>query len=147
MFRPVVVVDGGIVGSWTHDRGKRRSVIRAVSFEALDAASQRRLEEEVADIGRFLGDEASVEVATAGWVPGGVGSGLLVATLLMILLGRRCPALVVRFRPRADLLPGCINGAARWLSLGDRRPLDDRRPGLHGALGQTAPSSRRRLGS
>lgn len=89
-FRPVVVVDGWVVSTWTHDRDKRRSAIRAVPSEALDAASQRRLEE-AADIGRFLGEETRVEVATAGWVPGGVGSGLLVATLLMILLRRRCP--------------------------------------------------------
>ena len=55
MIRPVVLVDGQVVGTWTLDRARR--TLRVAAFGELPAPVRRPIAIEVADVGRFLGLE------------------------------------------------------------------------------------------
>lgn len=52
MIRPVVLVDGGVVGTWAVDRA--RAAVRVAPFGELPAVARRRIDAEVADVRRFL---------------------------------------------------------------------------------------------
>jgi hypothetical protein len=62
-IHPAVVVDGRVVGTWRLDSGAGDRLTVAVEpFEPLDGALPG-LEDEAADLGRFLGAAATLSVA------------------------------------------------------------------------------------
>jgi hypothetical protein len=60
MIRPVVLLDGRVVGTWALTRAKGR--VTVTPFTRITAAVRAGVEAEVADIGRFLGAELEVAV-------------------------------------------------------------------------------------
>jgi len=62
-IHPAMVVDGRIAGTWKLRRGRGRASVVVDPFEPLRRARLAELEAEVADVGRFLGDEADLEIA------------------------------------------------------------------------------------
>jgi hypothetical protein len=60
MIRPVVLLDGRVVGTWALTRSKGR--VTVTPFTRITAAVRAGVEAEVADIGRFLGAELEVAV-------------------------------------------------------------------------------------
>jgi hypothetical protein len=63
--QPAVLVDGRVLGTWKQDRRKDRLVVHVLPFEALAAAAEEGLEAEAADVGRFLGVDAELQVGKA----------------------------------------------------------------------------------
>jgi hypothetical protein len=59
-IHPTVVVDGRIVGTWRQRRQGNALTVTVRPFERLDSGLLRYLEAEAADVGRFLGVEASL---------------------------------------------------------------------------------------
>ena len=60
IIRPTVVRAGTVVGTWKPDRRGRTLAIRVQPFGRLSSPAMGAVEEEVADIGRFLGVEAAM---------------------------------------------------------------------------------------
>ena len=60
IIRPTLMVDGKIAGVWTRKRTSRGIAITVTPFEDLPPEVTPGLEEEAADIGRFLGAEATL---------------------------------------------------------------------------------------
>ncbi|MDS0294016.1 winged helix DNA-binding domain-containing protein [Halogeometricum luteum] len=54
IIRPTIVRDGVVVGTWRLDRSRATSAVEVTSFDELDTDA---LDEEVADVGRFLDEE------------------------------------------------------------------------------------------
>jgi hypothetical protein len=54
MLRPALLVDGRAVGTWSLKSYRRRIEILIEPFQRLDSAILPELENEVADLGRFL---------------------------------------------------------------------------------------------
>ena len=54
MFRPTIVVDGEVVGTWGRKAGARGTTVELAAFEALSARDRDRLAAEVDRFGRFL---------------------------------------------------------------------------------------------
>ena len=54
-FRPTILVDGRVVATWTRKRVGRKLSITVSPFEALSDEVRAGIDEEVEDIGRFLG--------------------------------------------------------------------------------------------
>ncbi len=61
-IHPTVVVDGRVVGKWGQQRKRDQLVITVEAFEPLDRAVLPGLEAEAADVGRFLGVDATLAV-------------------------------------------------------------------------------------
>lgn len=55
MFRPTLVADGEVVGTWTRRTGAREVALELAPFGPLDAATRSGLEAAAARYGRFLG--------------------------------------------------------------------------------------------
>jgi hypothetical protein len=62
-IHPAVVVDGRIAGIWKLRRGRGRASVLVEPFEPLRRERLADLEAEVADVGRFLGAEADLEIS------------------------------------------------------------------------------------
>jgi hypothetical protein len=60
MIRPVVLLDGGVVGTWALDRAKGH--VSVTPFGAFRPALRRQVEAEIADVGRFLERTLTTEV-------------------------------------------------------------------------------------
>ena len=60
IVRPVITVDGKIVGTWSSKRSGKRLAVTLEPFTELDRELEDALAEEVADIGRFEGLEAAI---------------------------------------------------------------------------------------
>jgi hypothetical protein len=60
MVQPALLVDGRVVGTWRQQRRRDRLTVRVEPFGPLDRAVQRALDAEAADLGRFLGAEATL---------------------------------------------------------------------------------------
>jgi hypothetical protein len=63
---PALVIDGTIAGIWNLDRSGRRAVIRLEAFRSLGSVEKKGLQEEAADIGRFLDAPAEVKFLSLG---------------------------------------------------------------------------------
>ncbi len=63
MIRPVVLLDGRVIGSWALARAKGRLAV--TPFEPFSAAVRRQVESEAADVGRFLDRELTLELEPA----------------------------------------------------------------------------------
>jgi hypothetical protein len=61
MIRPVVLLDGAVIGTWALDRAKNRLAVSP--FDPLSPSVRRRLDAEAEDVGRFLDRELSIDVA------------------------------------------------------------------------------------
>jgi len=59
VIRPTVLADGRVVGQWSLDRAKGR--VTLTPFEAWPRTLRSRVEGEVADVGRFLDLDLSIE--------------------------------------------------------------------------------------
>lgn len=57
MIRPVVLSDGGVVGTWAYRRRGRSHAVEVEPLRTLTPAEREGLAAEVADIGRFLGTD------------------------------------------------------------------------------------------
>lgn len=55
---PVVLVDGRVVGVWSHERKGARLSVRVTPFHEVPPALRTRVREEAEDLGRFLGVHA-----------------------------------------------------------------------------------------
>jgi Winged helix DNA-binding domain len=62
IVHPAVLVDGQVVGTWKSQRQKNHLDVRIEPFDPLAPELQSGLEAEVADIGRFLGVQVSLQV-------------------------------------------------------------------------------------
>ncbi|MDQ3571837.1 MAG: winged helix DNA-binding domain-containing protein [Actinomycetota bacterium] len=60
VLRPTILVDGRFVGVWSQKRSGKAIRIALAPFEGFDEAWLPAIEEEIADIGRFEGGEASL---------------------------------------------------------------------------------------
>jgi hypothetical protein len=60
IVRPAITVDGAHVATWSSKRSGRRLRVTVEPFEPLNAATERAIEAEVADIGRYEGLGASL---------------------------------------------------------------------------------------
>ena len=60
MVQPALLVDGRVAGTWRRQRRRERLTVQVEPFEPLDRAVMPGLEAEAADLGRFLGAEATV---------------------------------------------------------------------------------------
>ncbi|MBS4101016.1 winged helix DNA-binding domain-containing protein [Tsukamurella paurometabola] len=58
VFKPIVVVDGEIVGTWSRKATAKTVTVTIEPFTRITAATKRRLEGPVRDYGRFLGTAA-----------------------------------------------------------------------------------------
>jgi hypothetical protein len=65
-IQPTVVVDGQVVGIWRQRRARERLTIDIEPFRALDPAVLPHLEQEAADVGRFLGIDAGLQLREPG---------------------------------------------------------------------------------
>jgi hypothetical protein len=63
MVQPALLVDGRVLGTWRQQRRRDRLAVEVEPFEPLDRALLPAVEAEAADLGRFLGAEATVAVA------------------------------------------------------------------------------------
>jgi Winged helix DNA-binding domain len=63
MIRPVVLLDGAVAGTWALDRAKGH--VTVTPFGRFTRATGRAVEAEVADVGRFLDRELSLELQPA----------------------------------------------------------------------------------
>lgn len=61
-IHPTVMVDGRVVGKWGQERKRDRLVVTVRAFEPLQPAVLPGLEAEAADVGRFLGVDATLAV-------------------------------------------------------------------------------------
>jgi hypothetical protein len=61
MIRPVILLDGRVVGTWAVQRAKRQLTVRP--FGSLSRAAWRGVEAEAADVGHFLGTELELDIA------------------------------------------------------------------------------------
>jgi Winged helix DNA-binding domain len=61
--QPSLLVDGRVLGTWRQQRLRDRLAVEVEPFEPLDRALLPGIEAEAADLGRFLGTEATVAVA------------------------------------------------------------------------------------
>ena len=62
VFRPTVLVDGRVVGTWTLDAGRG---LRVQALEPMTSATDRAVRRDAADVCRFLGmADAEVVIAT-----------------------------------------------------------------------------------
>ncbi|MFQ5920265.1 MAG: winged helix DNA-binding domain-containing protein [Thermoplasmata archaeon] len=59
----VVLVNGRVAGIWTQKARATRLTVTVEAFEPLDGVVRQAVEEEAADLGRFLGEEAEVVFA------------------------------------------------------------------------------------
>ena len=57
ILRPAVIRGGRVVGTWSLRRGSRRGQIRVRALARASTADREALNEEVKDVGRFLGVE------------------------------------------------------------------------------------------
>jgi Winged helix DNA-binding domain len=62
IIHPTVVVDGRVVGTWRQARTRAGQRVEVEAFEPLRAAVLAGIEEEVADLGRFLGVPSELAV-------------------------------------------------------------------------------------
>lgn len=60
VFKPMVVVDGEIVGTWSRKATAKAVTVTVEPFTRITAAAKRRLAGPVEDYGRFLGREATL---------------------------------------------------------------------------------------
>jgi hypothetical protein len=60
IIRPTVLLDGRVVGRWDIQTGRDTVTVRAYPFTDWTPPVREALEEEVADIGRFLGRPATL---------------------------------------------------------------------------------------
>ncbi len=60
VFKPMVVIDGEIVGVWSRRTTSKAVTVTIEPFTRIAAAAKRRLAEPAADYGRFLGLEAKL---------------------------------------------------------------------------------------
>jgi hypothetical protein len=60
-----VVADGRIVGTWAQTRRRHEITVAVTPFGRLDPALLPGLEAEAADLGRFQGMQAALQVASA----------------------------------------------------------------------------------
>ncbi len=60
VFKPMIVVDGEIVGTWSRRATTKKVTVALEPFSALSASAKRRLAGPVRDYGRFLGLEATL---------------------------------------------------------------------------------------
>jgi hypothetical protein len=65
-IQPAVLVDGRVLGTWKQQRKKDRLVVAVEPFEALPKQAEAALEAEAADVGRFLGADAELQVGRPG---------------------------------------------------------------------------------
>ncbi len=62
IVHPTMLVDGQVVGTWKSKRVKDQVVVIVEPFEQVAPGVHERIEAEVEDIGRFLGEEVRLEV-------------------------------------------------------------------------------------
>jgi hypothetical protein len=60
VIRPTLLVDGCAAGTWKTERSRDGLVIIVESFEDLGSGVTRALEDQVQDLGRFLGEETAL---------------------------------------------------------------------------------------
>jgi hypothetical protein len=60
IIRPAITVDGQIVGTWSSKRSGKRLAVTIEPFEALPAAVESAIADEVADLGRFEELDATI---------------------------------------------------------------------------------------
>jgi len=65
-LHPALLVDGRAAGTWKTRRKKNSLVVVVEPFESLSAEVMRGLEEEVQDLGHFLGLDATLSLAAPG---------------------------------------------------------------------------------
>lgn len=70
LIHPAVLLDGRVVGTWRQQRGRSELTVRVELFELSDPPILSQLAAEVADIGRFLGEPARLDVLSSPPVPG-----------------------------------------------------------------------------
>jgi hypothetical protein len=63
MVQPALLVDGRVAGTWRQQRRRDRLTIQVEPFEPLDGSVLPGLEAEAADVGRFLGLEATLAIS------------------------------------------------------------------------------------
>jgi hypothetical protein len=66
IVKPVLMVDGRVAGTWRLIRKAGGLKVTVQTFVELPGRALRRLEEEVGDVGRFLGSEAVLSVEPGG---------------------------------------------------------------------------------
>jgi hypothetical protein len=59
ILRPAILVDGALAGTWASKREGRRLRVTLEPFKPLDPDVREAVEEEIADVGRFEGLEAT----------------------------------------------------------------------------------------
>jgi hypothetical protein len=62
IVHPTVMVDGRIVGTWKSKRVKKKMVVMVEPFEQVAPEVLERIEAEVEDVGRFLGESVRMEI-------------------------------------------------------------------------------------
>lgn len=62
VFKPTLVVDGEVAGTWRRVASGRRTVLEVSPFEALAATARRGLDRAAAGYGRFLGTDVEVRL-------------------------------------------------------------------------------------
>ena len=65
VIRPTVLVDGRAAGTWSLRRAGGTALIAVSPFECLLAEIEEGIGTEAADVGRFLGVEATVKIEAA----------------------------------------------------------------------------------
>ncbi len=62
IIHPTMLLDGRMAGTWRYDRSAKQPVLRVEPFQTFPSELIPRLEEETADVGRFLGQHPSLEM-------------------------------------------------------------------------------------
>lgn len=66
LLHPALLVNGRVAGRWKVKRHRDKLEVIVEPFEALITDVRRSLEEEVEDLGHFLGAEATLKVMAPG---------------------------------------------------------------------------------
>ncbi len=62
IIRPTLMIDGRVVGVWARKRTRRGISVTVTPFEDLPPGTHQAVEEEAADVGRFLGADAALSI-------------------------------------------------------------------------------------
>lgn len=62
IFRPAIMVDGRVVGTWSTSRRRDAILVTCHTFGRISSALREELSTEVSDVGRFLGTSAEIKI-------------------------------------------------------------------------------------
>ncbi len=62
LLPPALLIEGRVAGVWRVERGRRQLTVEVTPFETLDPRLEPALAAEAADVGRFYGQEAQLEI-------------------------------------------------------------------------------------